>query len=202
MGTEANKIRRSGLHIAANWGFKQGPIGVYKRIEELEENKICLQAHSKKLRTQIEYTDGLLEQAQTALDNARLDKIHRSRSPTPSLSEELKSTGIPSIVVHSLQEETTVEEAEEILEEPHGNVNMVSSTTPCSFVRHDIGPLCPGGGNRQQGCQYKGVTIQAMGKPSQNNGTIRDNRPGTRSEVRLGSWCASNAINQGTGPGM
>ncbi|GBO98482.1 hypothetical protein EVAR_102540_1 [Eumeta japonica] len=121
-----------------------------KRIEELEENKICLQAHSKKLRTQIEYTDGLLEQVveenaelvqqlrnkglseedfsrelkqtqlintkddtiqrlQTALDNARreLDKIHRSRSPTPSLSEELKSTGIPSIVVHSLQEETT-----------------------------------------------------------------------------------------------
>ncbi|GBP01999.1 hypothetical protein EVAR_104036_1 [Eumeta japonica] len=97
-----------------------------KRIEELEENKICLQAHSKKLRTQIEYTDGLLEQVveenaelvrqlQTALDNARreLDKIHRSRSPTPSLSEELKSTGIPSIVVHSLQEETTGSENHE-----------------------------------------------------------------------------------------
>ncbi|GBP00010.1 hypothetical protein EVAR_64387_1 [Eumeta japonica] len=114
---------------------------VFTKIKELEENKICLQAHSKKLRTQIEYTDGLLEQVveenaglvqqlrnkglseedfirelkqtqlintkddtiqrlQTALDSARqkLDKIHRSRSPTPSLSEELKSTGI----VHSL----------------------------------------------------------------------------------------------------
>ncbi|GBP04321.1 hypothetical protein EVAR_68155_1 [Eumeta japonica] len=122
-----------------------------KRIEELEENKICLQAHSKKLRTQIEYTDGLLEQVveenaklvqqlrnkglseedfsrelkqtqlintkddtiqrlQTALDNARreLDKIHRSRSPTPSLSEELKSTGIPSIVVHSCRKKPQV----------------------------------------------------------------------------------------------
>ncbi|GBP15183.1 hypothetical protein EVAR_101037_1 [Eumeta japonica] len=28
-----------------------------------------------------------------------------------------------------------VEEAEEILEEPHGNVNVVSSTTPCSFCQ-------------------------------------------------------------------
>ncbi|GBP02002.1 hypothetical protein EVAR_104037_1 [Eumeta japonica] len=97
-----------------------------------------------------------------------------------------------------------VEEAEEILEEPHGNVNVVSSTTPCSFCQingHTGNRFCVprrqvNMGNRSQQYSYR---------PTGNggdNGTIRDNRPRNQIRSTARSWCASNAINRGTGPGM
>lgn len=138
----------------------------FKRtIKELEESKILLEANSKKLRQQINYTDDLLEEVvkeneelvkelegkglsekdfrkqlkqkqlietkddtidrlQTALENARreLNIIHKSRSPTPSLSEELKGAGVPTITVsgsHQQNIELSEDEAQalELLKE-------------------------------------------------------------------------------------
>ncbi|GBP04328.1 Retrovirus-related Pol polyprotein from transposon 412 [Eumeta japonica] len=143
---------------------------------------------------------------------AELDKIHRSRSPTPSLSEELKSTEIPSIVVTVCRKKPQVQGHEwanckKRLNTPH--------YIECGKYGHEVDPLCPGGGNRQQGCKYcKGSNHTGdnckinghtgnrfcvprrqvnMGnrsyrptgngrKPPRDNGTIRDNR--LRNQIR------------------
>ncbi|GBP13240.1 hypothetical protein EVAR_101104_1, partial [Eumeta japonica] len=88
-----------------------------------------------------------------------------------------------------------VEEAEEILEEPHGNVNVVSSTTPCSFcqVQGHEWSNCKKAeytilywmrqvnmGNRSQQYSYRPT---GNGKPSQKQRHHKTIDPGTRSEA-------------------
>lgn len=65
----------------------------------------------------IETKDDTIQRLQTALANARreVDIIHRSRSPAPSVSEELKGTEIPPIVIsaHNSGKKATEESGNE-----------------------------------------------------------------------------------------
>lgn len=88
-------------------------------VEKLRQKGLSEKEFKKQLKQQqqIDVQDDTVQRLQTALENANreLDIIHKSRSPTPSLSEELANKGfrVPKIVLEKADENPTVSGVQE-----------------------------------------------------------------------------------------